>query len=139
MGFFTAERKCMSISERLSRVLYNRGRYNLDENFTKTMGKHQFLFGGRVRRERFGELPDESADSISFNGQDTQLYNPTTGASYGGTANTGGQDADAFLVAGNGFSVTQEPPYEQLRQEPHGQQSSGGELQPVLHQRQPDQ
>jgi hypothetical protein len=85
---------------------------NLDENMTKTYGKHQLMFGGRYRHERFGQLPDESADSISYNGQDTQLYNPGSGTAYSGTANTGGVDADAFLGAANGYSVTQEPPYE---------------------------
>jgi hypothetical protein len=85
---------------------------NIDENLTKTIGKHQLMFGGRYRHERFGELPDESSDSISYNGQDTGLYNPGSGTSYTATANTGGQDADAFLGAANSYSVTQEPPYE---------------------------
>ena len=85
---------------------------NADENLTKTIGRHQLMFGGRYRHERFGQLPDQSSDYIGFNGQDTQLYNPSTGASYGGTANTGGADSDAFLGAANYYSVTQEPPYE---------------------------
>ena len=85
---------------------------NADENLTKTIGRHQLMFGGRYRHERFGQLPDESADSITYNGQDTGLYNPGSGASYTATANTGGQDADAFLGAANSYSVTQEPPYE---------------------------
>ncbi len=85
---------------------------NLDENLTKTIGKHQFQFGGRYRHERFGQLPDESADSIQFNGQDSGLYNPGSGASYTAAPNTGGVDADAFLGGANSYSVTQEPPYE---------------------------
>ena len=85
---------------------------NLDENLTKTVGKHQLMFGGRYRHERFGQLPDESSDNINFNGQDTGLLNPGSGTSYSQTANTGGDDADAFLGAASSYSVTQEPPYE---------------------------
>jgi len=85
---------------------------NLDENLTKTIGKHQLMFGGRYRHERFGQLPDESADSISFNGQGTGLLNPASGTSYSSTPNTGGVDADAFLGNASSYSVTQEPPYE---------------------------
>src|ERR1035437_3139776 len=84
---------------------------NADQNFTLTRGKHQFQFGGRYRHERFGQLPDESADSIQFNGQDTGIYNPGSGSTYTATPNTGGVDADAFLGAANSYSVTQEPPY----------------------------
>ena len=84
---------------------------NADENLTLTRGRHQFMFGGRYRHERFGQLPDESADSIQFNGQDTGIYNPGSGGSYTATQNTGGVDADAFLGAANYYSVTQEPPY----------------------------
>ena len=32
---------------------------NLDENITKTKGRHQMQFGGRYRHERFGDLPDQ--------------------------------------------------------------------------------
>jgi hypothetical protein len=85
---------------------------NADENLTKTFGRHQLMFGGRYRHERFGELPDESSDTVAFNGQDTGIYNTGSGGSYTAVSNTGGPDSDAFLGAANYFSVTQEPPYE---------------------------
>ena len=85
---------------------------NLDENMTKTIGKHQLQFGGRYRHERFGQLPDQSSDYIAFNGQDTGIYDTTSGANYTAKGNTGSPDSDAFLGAANFYSVTQEPPYE---------------------------
>jgi len=87
---------------------------NLDENLTKTIGKHQFQFGARYRHERFGYLPDRGSDTISFAaGEATGLLNPSTVASNSDSANpnTGYQDADFFLGAASGYSVTQEPPY----------------------------
>lgn len=84
---------------------------NADQNFTLTRGKHQFQFGGRYRHERFGQLPDESADQITYNGQDTGIYDPKSTTSLTALSNTGGQDPDAFLGAANSYSVTQEPPY----------------------------
>ena len=84
---------------------------NADENLTLTRGKHQMMFGGRYRHERFGDLPDESADQIQFNGQATALENPGSGTGYTGQPNTGGDDPDAFLGGSSYYSVTQEPPY----------------------------
>lgn len=81
---------------------------NLDENLTLTRGKHQLFFGGRYRHERFGWLPDESADNVSFGGLGTSLsLNGTTTPA----PNTGGDDPDAFLGNVSSYSVTQEPPY----------------------------
>ncbi len=84
---------------------------NLDENLTKTVGKHQMQFGGRYRHERFGYLPDEFADDNQFSTQGTGLYNTATGANYGGLPNVGNQNGDAFLGDANYYSVNLEPPY----------------------------
>jgi hypothetical protein len=87
---------------------------NIDENLTKTIGKHQMQFGGRYRHERFGYLPDRSSDSVNFSaGETTGLLDPTTVASNTDSAlpNTGYQDADFFLGGAASYSVTQEPPY----------------------------
>ncbi len=85
---------------------------NLDENLTKTVGKHQMLFGGRYRHERFGDLPDESADTVSFSSQATGVYDTTTTKNYGNLANTGNVNGDAFLGAASGYSVHLQPAYE---------------------------
>ena len=86
---------------------------NLDENMTKTIGKHQMQFGARYRHERFGQLPDEGADQINFNNQTSGLYDTGTSLTNAGVlGNTGGVDVDAFLGSAYQYTVTQEPPYE---------------------------
>jgi hypothetical protein len=91
-----------------------------DENLTKTIGKNQMQFGGRYRHERFGDLPDELSDTVTFGlgsspsagvGQATALYNPASGATYGTFSNTGYPDGDQFLGAASSFAVNEEPPY----------------------------
>jgi hypothetical protein len=91
-----------------------------DENLTKTIGKNQMQFGGRYRHERFGDIPDELADTVGFGlgsspstgvGQATALYNPATGASYGTYSNTGFPDGDMYIGAASSFAVNLEPPY----------------------------
>ncbi len=85
---------------------------NLDENLTKTIGRHQLQFGGRYRHERFGYLPDEHADDVQFSSQATGMYNPSTGSSYGQLPGYGNQNGDAFLGAANFYAVNLQPPYE---------------------------
>jgi len=84
---------------------------NLDENLSKTVGKHQMQFGGRYRHERFGYLPDRSHDVVNFGAYSTALENPTSGANYTGTPNTGLADADMFLGAANYYQLQLNPPY----------------------------
>ena len=85
---------------------------NVDENLTKTVGKHQMQFGGRYRHERFGYLPDEASDDFQFSAQATGMYNPSTGTNYGGLPNFGNQNGDAFLGAGNYYGINLQAPYE---------------------------
>jgi len=85
---------------------------NLDENLTKTVGRHQMEFGGRYRHERFGYLPDQASDDNQFSNQATTIYNTTTGTNYGGLPNYGNQNGDAFLGAGNYYNVNLQAPYE---------------------------
>ncbi len=87
---------------------------NIDENLTKTVGRHQMQFGGRYRHERFGYLPDEVGDTVNFSntGQATGIYDPTTGTNYGQASNTGNLNADEFLGAANSYSVNLVLPYE---------------------------
>lgn len=86
-----------------------------DENLTKTVGKHQILFGGRYRHERFGVLEDEQADTIAFSGLQTALYNPTSAALYTQYTGTGSADADNYLGGASSFGVVKEAPYTHYR------------------------
>ena len=84
--------------------------FNYDENLSKTVGKHQFLFGGRYRRERLSYLPSRQNDTVAFSGNATGLVDPTTGTSYGGYANTGNTEGSFFLGNAYDYGVTLEPP-----------------------------
>ena len=89
----------------------------LDENMTKSLGKHQLQFGGRYRHERFGYLSDRSADTIAFSNQATAVYDPTTGANYGAKPNTGYADADFFLGAADSYSQVKNAPFGHYREQ----------------------
>jgi hypothetical protein len=83
---------------------------NIDENLTKTSGRHQMQFGGRYRHERFAYLPDRSADALSFGNYATALENPASASSYTATPNTGYADADLYLGAAASYTVALQPP-----------------------------
>jgi hypothetical protein len=96
----------------------NMGRYgmtqiisNIDENMTKTVGRHQMQFGGRYRHERFGYLTVHLQDTITFNGADTALVNPASGANYTATSNTGQANGDFFLGGASNYEVNFPTPY----------------------------
>lgn len=88
---------------------------SINEDLTKTLGRHQLFFGGRYGYTQVSTLPDRSPDTVSFGGQATGLYDPTTGASLGKTANTGLADADLFLGSASSYSVHLQPGYEHWR------------------------
>lgn len=83
----------------------------IDENLTKIVGRHQMQFGGRYRHERFGNLPSEYSDQVSYAAQATALEDPTSGQSFAATPNTGNANGDFFLGAASSYSVTKSPPY----------------------------
>jgi hypothetical protein len=87
---------------------------DIDENLTKTVGRHQMFFGARYRHERFGSRPDEAKDSIDFNGNGTGLEDPTSKSNYKDSPNAGFADADEFLGNAATYSVNIEPPYQHL-------------------------
>jgi len=89
---------------------------DLDENLTKTVGRHTLLFGGRFVHDRFGNKPDEIKDSVEFDGEDTALENPSSGTSLDSYSNTGNANADEFLGGAESYSVDLEPPYQHLHQ-----------------------
>ena len=76
---------------------------NIDENLSKTLGKHQLTFGGRYRHERFA-YNQETHDQVDFDGLATGLENPGSGANYSTTANTGSAAADYFLGAASSYT-----------------------------------
>ena len=88
---------------------------NLDENLTKTVGRHQFLFGGRFRHDRDGILSNGIADYIDFDRNPAALYNPKTGANYTPYPNVGFADASFFLGSASTYNVNLEPPYVHFR------------------------
>jgi hypothetical protein len=88
---------------------------NIDENFTKILGRHQLFFGGRYRHERFGYLPDRSADYVNFSNQATALLDPASGSNLNATANTGNANADMFLGAAQSYSNVHNGPYVHFR------------------------
>jgi hypothetical protein len=83
----------------------------IDENLTKTLGRHQIQFGGRYRHERLGYQPDEGQDGVGATSQTTGLELPSSGANYSNTPNTGYAAGDAFLGSGSTYSAGILPPY----------------------------
>lgn len=81
--------------------------YNLDQNFTKIRGRHELQFGGRYRDEKMNILPDQQQvqGAHSLNGHFTGLFDPGSGATYGGTPFTGHASADLFLGTINSYSA----------------------------------
>ena len=86
-----------------------------DENLTKVLGKHQLLFGGRYRHERFGYLSDRTADTINFGAYASADLDPSSGANYTALPNTGNGNADLFLGAASSYSVNLNAPYTHYR------------------------
>ncbi|WP_263367400.1 TonB-dependent receptor [Edaphobacter bradus] len=84
---------------------------NIDENLTKTAGKHQLHFGVRYRHERLGYQPDLGSDQNTADNLSTALYDPKTGGNYGALANSGASAADAFLGSMYNFTAGILPPY----------------------------
>ena len=76
---------------------------NLDQNFTKIHGRHEFQFGGRFRHEQLHVLPDQQfpQGGHQFSSNATALYDPRSGSTYGAVPRTGHDSANMFLgVAG---------------------------------------
>jgi len=94
---------------------------DIDENLTKTMGRHELHFGGRYRHERFGYLPDRNSDAIDFNSSTsspnmaTSLYDPKSGTNWTGVTNTGYGEGDFYLGTANEYDVQLNPAYQHYR------------------------
>ena len=83
----------------------------LDENLTKTIGRHQILFGGRFSHYRNAVKPNGLSDSATFGGLATGIYQPTSTTKYTAVANSGYADADMFLGSAANYHVVLEPQY----------------------------
>jgi hypothetical protein len=70
--------------------------FDVDENLSKTLGRHQLDFGIRYRYEHLGVLPDQTVSYTEFGGLGTALLDPAV-ANEGSTPNTGNANADFFL------------------------------------------
>lgn len=90
---------------------------SLNEDLSKTIGKHQTFFGGRFGYEQMGVLPDRTADTVSFGSQATGIYDPSTGMAYGQKSDTGSADASMFLGAASSYSTQLQPGRENWRAE----------------------
>jgi hypothetical protein len=84
----------------------------IDENLTKVVGKHQLQFGGRYRYEHFLTEVSQSVDDVTFSGQGTGLYNPSTTTSYTAYSNSGQLNADFYIGAGYDYLNNLPPPIE---------------------------
>lgn len=73
--------------------------YNIDQNFTKVRGRHEFQFGMRWRYESLDILPDQQVThgQVFFNTLATSQYDPASGSSYGPVPLTGHEAANMFL------------------------------------------
>lgn len=90
-----------------NRLVTNTHLYNVDQNFTKVKGRHEFQFGGRLRFERLRLLPDQQQPmgALSFGSLATALYDPSSGSSYGAVPYTGHNSADLFMGLTASYSV----------------------------------
>lgn len=84
---------------------------NIDQNFDKTIGKHQIQFGGRIRYEGFGLQPNMSADTANFGSYTTALYDTNTKTNYAAASNTGNPNADFYVGAASSYSVAKQAPF----------------------------
>ena len=77
---------------------------SLDQNFTKIKGRHELLFGLRLRQEGLSQLPNQqyAAGEESFASMATALIDPSSGNAYNALPYTGNNTANLFLgVAAN--------------------------------------
>lgn len=76
---------------------------NVDQNFTKIYGRHEFQFGFRLRLEKLDTLEDqqETQGGVNFNSNATGLYDPKSGTAYSPVAYTGFIAANTYLGLGS--------------------------------------
>jgi hypothetical protein len=80
------------------------------EEFTRVMGKHELLFGGQIHMEFDDALTDHNGTGITYDGQYTSLFDPTSGSSYSSVPYTGFSGASFFLGYVGTFKDTSKRP-----------------------------
>src|SRR5579884_1791676 len=73
--------------------------YNINQDFTKILGRHELKFGARLRLERYRELEDQQVaqGQVDFTGFASGLENPAAGNTYTMAPFTGSAEADFFM------------------------------------------
>jgi len=73
-----------------------------DQDFTKIHGRHEILFGGRIRYELLKDLEDVQVQQgmLNYRAINTGLYDPTSGSSYSAVPYTGSTAGSFFLGYG---------------------------------------
>ena len=82
----------------------------LDENLSKTLGRHQIIFGGRLTNLFSSNQPIGTSDKINFGANAAALYDPTSKANYNPETNTGNADASLFLGSAGSYTVNLQAP-----------------------------
>ena len=86
---------------------------NLDQKFTKTLGRHELRFGGQMRHSRNFWRPDSSPfapGGMNFSVLATGQYNPASGALYSPLPQTGFAGASLFLGLPDFYQAIAAPP-----------------------------
>jgi hypothetical protein len=83
----------------------------IDENLTKTWGRHQMVFGGRFRHDRNSNQPNGTADKIAFGNNSVALSDPSKPKAPASYAATGSADAAFFIGSAGSYNVNLEPPH----------------------------
>ena len=81
--------------------------WNIDQNFTKVAGRHEFQFGGRTRYEVIDNYPQQQyvKGLHYYNSLATSLYDPATGSLNGAVPRSGHDSANLFLGAFLSYQV----------------------------------
>ena len=81
--------------------------FNVDQNFSKLAGKHQFEFGWHWREDSVYVVPRQYPNQIeiAFNSNATALYDPRTGNAIGAMPQTGHEAANFFLGVAGAYNV----------------------------------
>ncbi len=89
--------------------------YVLNENLTRTFGRHQILFGGRLHLEYLNTWIDQPTSTITYDSGFTSLFDPTSGSAYSAAPRTGFSGASFFLGDVGTFKDTTKRPAFDLR------------------------